>query len=89
MPMPPPPIPPPRASAVEEAAISKPTKAASDRIFVMINLLRFPLFHCCVSLPAQLVGYRNDRNLGLVQIEPVENGPVSNSGVDNDDPSHR
>jgi len=56
-----------RASAVEEAATSKPTTAASDKIFVMINLLRFPPFHCCVNLPAQLVGYRNDRNLGLVQ----------------------
>jgi hypothetical protein len=57
-----------RASAVEEAATSKPTKAASEKIFVMINLPRFPPFHCCVSIPAQLVGYRNDGNSGLVQI---------------------
>jgi hypothetical protein len=65
-----------RASAVEETATSKPTAAASDRIFVMINLLRFLPLRCCVTPPTQPVGYGNGRSLGLVQIGPVENGPV-------------
>jgi hypothetical protein len=55
----------PRASAVEEAATSKPTTATNDKIFVIDLAPPFPLSPFATQFSEQLVAYENGGGLDL------------------------